>query len=254
MQHDAEILDQFTRQAEPFLQRHAHSNQDLLELMAECSGLGPDHFLLDVACGPGIVSCFFARRVAHVTGLDIVPAMLERAQRFQQENQLHNIEWTLGASNALPFADDTFDVVVTRFSFHHYIDPATALIEMKRVCKPGGRVLVADVTPSREAQENFNHWEILRDPSHTRALTQAELEGLGAQAQLQLLHRANFGLVMNLEDLLESSFPRPGDAEKIRSLFQQDIRAHADQLGVAARSEEGRVKLTYPVAVFAWQK
>ena len=51
MQHDAEILDQFTRQAEPFLQRHAHSNSDLLELMAECAGVRPEDFVLDIACG-----------------------------------------------------------------------------------------------------------------------------------------------------------------------------------------------------------
>lgn len=254
MQHDAEILDQFTRQAEPFLRRHENSNDDLLQLMADCAGLCPTDTVLDIACGPGIVSCFFARRVAHVTGLDIVPAMLERAQRLQAERRLANIDWTLGQSTALPFAKDSFDRVVTRFSFHHYMEPAVAIAEMKRVCKLGGTVLVTDVAPRQDVQDRFNHWEILRDPSHTRALTQAEMEALGEESGLQLLRRASFRLSMNLEDLLGASFPGPGNADKIRVLFEDDIQSQTDLLGVSARREENLVKLTYPIAVLAWHK
>lgn len=46
----------------------------------------------------------------------------------------------LGDSSALPYTDATFDLVVTRFSFHHLVEPLRTLLEMKRVCKPGGRV------------------------------------------------------------------------------------------------------------------
>ena len=253
-QHDAEILDQFTKQAEPFIQRHAHSKDALLELMAQCAEARPEDTLLDIACGPGIVSCFFAGRVSQVTGLDMVPAMLERAQRLQVEKQLPNIDWKLGNSTALPFADNVFDCVVTRFSFHHYMEPNAAIREMKRVCKPGGTVLVADVAPRKEAQESFNYWEILRDPSHTRALTQAEMEAAGEAVGLKLLDKANFSLTMELEDLLGGSFPKPGDGEKIRALFEEDIREGKDRLGVAARREEGVIQLSYPIAVISWQK
>jgi ubiquinone/menaquinone biosynthesis C-methylase UbiE len=254
MQHDAEILDQFTRQAEPFLRRHENSNNDLLQLMVDCADLGPADTVLDIACGPGIVSCFFARYAARVTGLDIVPAMLERAQQLQNERHLGNIDWMLGQSTALPFANNSLDRVVTRFSFHHYIEPAAALAEMKRVCRPGGTVLVADVAPRQDAQDRFNHWEILRDPSHTRALTQSEMETLGKEAGLHLARQATFSLVMDLEDLLASSFPAPGNADKIRALFEEDIQSQADRLGVSVRREKDRVKLTYPIAVLGWRK
>ena len=74
--------------------RHENSHEDLLQLMVECADVRPKDTVLDIACGPGIVSCFFAGIAAHVTGLDIVPAMLERANRLQAERQLANIDWS----------------------------------------------------------------------------------------------------------------------------------------------------------------
>jgi ubiquinone/menaquinone biosynthesis C-methylase UbiE len=254
MHHDAEILDQFTRQAEPFLQRHKNSHEELLQLMADCADVGREDTVLDIACGPGIISCFFARRAAHVTGLDIVPAMLERAQRLQAERHLTNLDWMLGESTALPFADEFFDRVVTRFSLHHYMEPQVAIAEMKRVCELGGIVLVADVAPRLDVQDRFNQWEILRDPSHTRALTEAEIEALGENAGLQLVRKATFKMQMDLEDLLGSSFPGPGDADKIRALFEEDIQRETDNLGVSASRENRVVKLIYPIAILAWRK
>jgi ubiquinone/menaquinone biosynthesis C-methylase UbiE len=254
MQHDDEILNQFTKQAEPFLKRHENSNEHLLQLMVDSADTQPQNTVLDVACGPGIVSCFFARSAAHVTGVDIVPAMLERARRFQIEKQLTNLDWVLGESTALPFHDDLFDRVVTRFSFHHYMEPQAAIAEMKRVCKPGGIVVVADVAPHPEAQDRFNHWEILRDPSHTRALTEMEQKSLGEKAGLEFLRKASFKMTMDLEDLLASSFPRPGDADKIRALFDDDLQSRKENLGVSAWRDQDRVKFNYPIAIFAWRK
>ena len=59
---------------------------------------------------------------------------------------------------------------------------------------------------------------------------------------------------MNLEDLLGSSFPKPGDANKIRALFEEDIQRETDTLGVSASRENGVVKLTYPIAIVSWRK
>lgn len=254
MQHDAEILDQFTRQAEPFLRRHENNHEGLLRLMVECAEVRREDTVLDIACGPGIVSCYFAQYAAHVTGLDIVPAMLERARQLQTERGLVNLDWAPGESTALPFADNSFDRVVTRFSFHHYMEPQAAIAEMVRVCKPGGIVAIADVAPRPDAQEHFNHWEVLRDPSHTRGLTELEIRALGENAGLHLTRQANFHINMNLEDLLGSSFPRPGNADKIRALFEEDIQRETDTLGISAVRQNGVVKLTYPIAIMAWRK
>lgn len=252
--HSAEILDQFTKQAETFAERHAHTNEALLELMARCAGVRMQDSVLDVACGPGIVSCFFARRAQHVTGLDVVHAMLKRARRLQNDSHLSNLEWKFGESNHLPFADGAFDCVITRFSFHHFLDPKLALGEMKRVAKPGGTILVADVAPCEETQERFNYWESLRDPSHTRALTLAELEALGNSAGLAEMRKSDFQLGMALDSLLDGSFPRPGDAATIRALFESEIQNGTDTLGVATHKVNGHLRIHYPVVVLSWRK
>lgn len=252
--HHAEILDQFTRQAEPFARRHAGRDTDLLALMACCANVGPQDAVLDIACGPGIVSCFFARRAREVTGLDIVPAMLERAQRLQAEQHLENVTWKLGSSTELPLPSGRFDCVVTRFSFHHFLDPVAALSEMRRVAKPGATVLVCDVAPEPETQAEFNRWEILRDPSHTHALTDLEFEALGSRVGLELRRRERYALIMDLDHLLAGSFPKPGDADRLRTLFDAEVRAGGNNLGVAARRAGKRIEITYPVAIFAWRK
>lgn len=252
--HDAEIQDQFTRQAEPFAQRHASDKGALLATMAACAGVRADDAVLDVACGPGIVSCFFAKRAGEVTGLDVVPAMLERARRTQAEQGVTNVAWKLGSATELPFAAETFDCVVTRFSFHHFLEPEVALGEMKRVCRPGGRIVVCDVAPSEETQESFNRWERLRDPSHTRALTEAELRGLGDAAGLEAGPAERCSVETDIEELLTGSFPKEGDEERIRALFAAEIEAGTSRLGVAVRQEAGVVRITYPMVVMSWRK
>ena len=116
------IVSQFTKQAVPFSQMAQHSNHDGLGLMFELSDPQNEDNVLDVACGPGIIACEFANKVNHVTGIDITPAMIEEAKNLQIERKLSNIDWKVGDVARLPFGDDSFSLVVTRYSFHHLIN------------------------------------------------------------------------------------------------------------------------------------
>src|SRR5437588_845532 len=146
------ILDQFTRQAVPFTQMPAHSNDEANRLLIDMASIGPDDTVLDVACGPGLVACAMAEVARHVTGIDLTPAMIEQAQARQQAKGLTNLTWIVGDAVPLPFPAAAFSVVVTRYSFHHFLDPQAVLAEMVRVCVPGGRVAVIDVFTSSPAQ------------------------------------------------------------------------------------------------------
>jgi ubiquinone/menaquinone biosynthesis C-methylase UbiE len=126
--HEAVTVEQFTKQAAPFAALHTSgADADVLRLIREAAGAGPGAAVLDVACGPGLVAIALAESAGHVTGVDLTPAMLDKARELQRRGGLGNLSWLLGRADALPHAGGSLDVVVTRFSFHHLTEPARAL-------------------------------------------------------------------------------------------------------------------------------
>jgi SAM-dependent methyltransferase len=245
--HRETILDQFTRQAVPFATSPAIRDEAALKMVVEFSGAGPADTVLDVACGPGLLVCAFARVVRHATGIDLTPAMLERARALQAETRLGNVSWVEGDVLPLPWPDGSFTIVSARFAFHHFLDPRAVLAEMKRVCAPGGRVVVVDSAPDRTRADAFNRMERLRDPSHVRAMPPEELIGLFGAVGLPAPRTTSYRLEGDLDGLLGRSFPGPGDAEKIRDLFQASLADNG--LGLDTRLVETRIHFGYPVAV-----
>ncbi len=143
--HESRILDQFTRQATPFSTAPAIADEGALKMIVAAARPGPDDTLLDLACGGGLIVCAFAPHVRHATGIDLTPAMLDRARALAADKGLANVEFRQGDVHALPWPDGAFSIVVTRFSFHHFENPTGALREMARVCRPGGRIVVVDM-------------------------------------------------------------------------------------------------------------
>lgn len=249
-QHQQLIVQQFTRQAIPFAQLPGHL--DSLDLLLELTRPSSEDTVLDLACGPGLVACAFARQAGQVIGLDLTPAMLEQAAKRQQEQGLTNLVWKQGDVQALSYADNSFSMVITRYSFHHLLDPQQTLAEMIRVCKPGGRVLVADVALPPEKSAAYDRLEIMRDPSHTHALTTDEFSKLFLQSGLQECRQASYGVELELEAQLRASFPNPGDEERIRQLVTEDIGI--DNLGINARRKDETVVYSVPISVFVGRK
>jgi len=250
--HRERILDQFTRQAVPFSQSPSVSNQEALNTIVRAADAGPDDTSLDVACGPGLLVCAFARVVRFAAGIDLTPAMLEQARKLQQEQGLTNVSWQQGDVTALPYPDAHFSIVSSRFVFHHLEDPLIVLKEMKRVTKPGGRVLVADMAPAPAKAAALNAEEVLRDPSHVRAMPETELRGLFAQAGLTEPGVTRYRVECELEDLLSRSFPKEGDADRIRKIFADSIAT--DALDLNTRLENGKIYYAFPVTVLVAER
>ena len=247
--HQRLIVDQFTRQAVPFSQMPDQSP----ELILAAVGVGPTDTVLDVACGPGVLACAFAQIAHRVTGIDLTPAMIDRAKAFQQAHDLANLTWRIGHVLPLPFADASFSLVFTRYSFHHFLDTKAVLAEMVRVCSPGSRVVVVDVfTSSPEQAEAFNRMEKLRDPSHVRALALDELTALFREAGLRNVRRQFYQHEFGLEPVLKGSFPNPGDAERIRQLFEADLGV--DRLGLGVHRRDGNIHFAYPIGILVGHK
>jgi ubiquinone/menaquinone biosynthesis C-methylase UbiE len=89
---------------------------------------------LDVARGSGLISCELSKVANDITGIDITPTMIQQANLLKQEKNLKNVKYEIGDVAQLPYADESFSLVVTRYSFHHLVDPSSVLSEMKRVC------------------------------------------------------------------------------------------------------------------------
>ena len=104
--------------------------------------LEPGMTLLDVGCGPGTVTIDLASRVGRAVGLDRSPTVLASAREAAKD--VPNVDFVEGDAYALPFEDDSFDVVYAHQVLQHLTDPIAALREMRRVARPGGYVAVRD--------------------------------------------------------------------------------------------------------------
>ena len=243
------ILDQFTRQAIPFSTAPGIRDEEALAFLTEASGATPDDAVLDVACGPGLVVCAFARVARRVTGIDLTPAMIARARALAEEKGVGNVSWAIGEVLPLPFRDGAFTIVSSRFAFHHFPEPRAVLAEMVRACVPGGRIVVVDLvaSPDREKAAALNRMEELRDPSHVRALSLAELRALFHEVGLPAPRETFYSLRSEVEGLLERWFPDSGDAEVIRRMFVESVAD--DALGLGTRLHGSEIRFAYPVAI-----
>ena len=180
MDHDERIRQEFTRQADHFASAAKISDAQLTLRFVDAVAPEPGWTVLDVACGPGLVTAALAPHVRSVVAFDLTPEMLQKAQQRCEAAGLGNVSFRQGSAMALPFDGGSFDCVVTRLSLHHFEDPAPPLAEMARVLRPGGKFVVADVVSSEQPAESelHNAIEILRDPSHVRMLPVSELRAL----------------------------------------------------------------------------
>ena len=121
------------------------------ERAVDLSGAGPGARVLDVATGTGDLAIAAARRGAQVVGSDFSEEMLARARQKDP-----GVTWEWGNALELPYADDTFDAVTVGFGARNFSDLAQGLREMARVVRPGGRLVVLEITtPQRPPLSTF---------------------------------------------------------------------------------------------------
>ena len=120
------------------LGRNPKSNR----LVVEIAQPGAGDATLDIGCGPGAAVRVAAPMVQRAVGVDNSAAMIRIARR--RSRRVPNAEFEVGAAEALPFADATFDRAWTVHAFHHWSEQDAGLVEARRVLRPGGRLLVVE--------------------------------------------------------------------------------------------------------------
>ena len=116
--------------------------------------LKPGMRVLDVACGTGNLAIPAAQNGADVTGIDIAPNLIEQAQARAAAEGL-NATFEVGDAEALPYPDNSFDIVMTMFGAMFAPRPDVTASELKRVCKPGGLIAMANWTPAAFTGQMF---------------------------------------------------------------------------------------------------
>jgi len=141
-------------------QRDIEDFRALARRMSE--GLRPGAKVLEVAPGPGYFAIELAKLGNYdITGIDISETFVEIA-RSNAEGAGVKIDFQLGNASSMPFADDSFDLILCRAAFKNFTAPVGALREMRRVLKPGSKALIIDLRKDTPKQEIDRHVDKMR--------------------------------------------------------------------------------------------
>jgi ubiquinone/menaquinone biosynthesis C-methylase UbiE len=176
--HAEAVRERFAKTAARVAEREQAHRAELREKLARFLEPRGDERALDSGTGTGALAFALAPLVREVVGVDLVPELLELAQRHAGE--FPNVSFVEGDAASLPFEGGSFDLACSLRTLHHIARPELAVAELVRVTRPGGRVLVIDQIASVDplAAVELNRFERARDPSHTRALADVDLRGL----------------------------------------------------------------------------
>jgi ubiquinone/menaquinone biosynthesis C-methylase UbiE len=138
---------------------------------------GPETRAVDIACGPGTASLVLAPSIRHVTCVDFSEAMLDQLRRNMAAIGATNLEIVHGDGQALPFADDSFDLGVSMFGLMFFPDRGKGFAELHRVLAPGGQALVSSWAPAAQSPLMRVVFAALR-PDDASEASAARLSGL----------------------------------------------------------------------------
>jgi SAM-dependent methyltransferase len=254
MDHLQRTREEFTRQAAGFAASAATTDQSHVSRLVEAIGDSARGRVLDVACGPGIVTSALAERAREVVALDLTPQMLEKARERCAKAGRTNVVFKEGSATALPFGDACFDAVITRLSFHHFPEPPTVLNEMLRVLRPGGTVAIADVVSDEEPDKSAlqNAIEILRDPSHVRMLPASELIAIVAQSGVTIERKETWDMPREFEEWV-GIVANPERVAPLRTVVRALATAGEDA-GMGLRLSDGVVHFVHRWQLIAARK
>jgi ubiquinone/menaquinone biosynthesis C-methylase UbiE len=228
MDHLKRVADEFGRQAQTFEKWAEKTDDQVAPRFQAALGAAVGGHLLDVACGPGVVTAALAPGAASVVAFDATEEMIERARSRCANAGLANVAFKCGDAENLPFADAQFDGVVTRLAIHHFADAQRALDEMFRVLRRGGIAVVVDIVSSQDpAESNLqNAIERLRDPSHVRMLPAPEFDACMTQA--------------GFENIEGSTWDKDREFEEWMGIVNDPTRVEPLRTVVRALAEAGR--------------
>ncbi len=212
---------QFGRAADAYTRSAVFAEGEDLEWLVEQAGAGPHPRVLDLGTGAGHAAFALAQRTRQIVGLDVTPQMVAAAHRNAGERSIAHFLPTVGNAERLPFPDESFSLVVCRYTAHHFHDPARVVREVARVLSADGRFLVVDNTSPEDpaADRWINTVEVLRDPSHVREWSQGEWRDIFTRAGLSFAVTHTWLKLLEFDDWVARQQTPPESVAELRRLF-----------------------------------
>lgn len=238
---------QFGKQAEAYAKGNIFVDVVHLSEVVKRSGVRKDQRVLDIATGAGFLALEFAKKADTVIGCDLTRNMLLKACEKEKTSGLKNSGFLLSDVEALPFPDESFDIVSCRFAFHHFPDPHKALLEMKRVCRD--RIVFVDGVSSEDIDKSIFHNRIekMRDPSHVRIYALSEIEKMFNEAGANITDITHWEIPQDFEEWMK----RAGTQEKQKRIIEQLMlqSLDGDRTELQVKLEDGRLGFTYDTVI-----
>lgn len=229
--HHQAVYQQFDEQANSYLTSQVHAQGEDLLTLQQLLQAGQYADVLDLGCGAGHVSFHAAPLVTSVTAYDLSDSMLSVVADNASQRGLNNIRTCKGTAESLPFENNTFDLVLSRYSAHHWHDVEKALREVHRVLKPGGKGIFIDVvSPGHPLLDIYLQTvEVLRDTSHIRDYSAGEWSGMFNNAGLFVSGVKSFRLPLEFTSWVERMRTPQALVEAIRqyqATLSDEVKNH----------------------------
>jgi len=241
--HRSAVHRAFTQQAASFENPRLNTafTSGLDRLVASATP-APTDICLDVAAGTGHLARSFAPHVRQVTAIDTTRAMLEEGKRQADIAGLTNVVFCRGDVEDLPFVSSSFSLVMCRFGLHHFADPTPCLREMARVCRPAGRLLLADMIASGDpaTAQSQDRLERLRDPSHASMVTISALTDLLTTLGVTVMTTDVEEVVRPVDTWLAQAGTDDDDAAAIEAEFVRELEG-GHPTGMRPKTIDGRL-------------
>lgn len=222
------------------------AGEDLNRMIQAACLTGKEH-VLDAGCGAGHTALALAPHVAQVVAYDLTPAMLDQVERLAGKKQIKNVKVKQGDVECLPFENASFDLIVSRYSAHHWPHPSAALSEFARVLKSDGQFTLSDiVAPADPALDTFLQTiELLRDLSHVRDHSIAQWQTMLANTGFASKVIFEWELPLDFEAWVRRMATPPLNVSMIKALFDNAPSEVKDAMSVQANYD-----FTIPGALF----